>query len=188
MEAAPKHTALQAHVAFFDPDNDGVIWPSDTYNAFRAIHFSILLSLICTAIIHGSFSYLTLPPTRRLPDPRFRLLVAHMHQAKHHSDSRAFTRRGALDAARFEQVWRASTRAPHTHMTFAEGVRMLKRNRDPVDLPFGWFAAVFEWLATYIMLWPARGSGGVKKEDVRGTFDGTIFYKISGRPLPASMR
>jgi hypothetical protein len=29
----PKHTALQAHVEFFDRDCDGIIWPSDTYVA-----------------------------------------------------------------------------------------------------------------------------------------------------------
>ena len=29
--SGPKNTALQAHAEFFDPDCDGIIWPSDTY-------------------------------------------------------------------------------------------------------------------------------------------------------------
>lgn len=34
---------------------------------------------------------------------------------------------------------------------------------------FGWFAATFEWLATYILLWPADGR--MKKEDIRAIYD-----------------
>lgn len=30
-EPGKRNTALQAHVAFFDRDDDGIIWPSDTY-------------------------------------------------------------------------------------------------------------------------------------------------------------
>lgn len=30
-ESGKQNTPLQNHVAFFDRDNDGVIWPSDTY-------------------------------------------------------------------------------------------------------------------------------------------------------------
>lgn len=34
---------------------------------------------------------------------------------------------------------------------------------------FGWFAAAFEWLATYLMLWPADGR--MKKEDIRAVYN-----------------
>jgi len=30
-ESGKQNTPLQKHVAFFDRDNDGIIWPSDTY-------------------------------------------------------------------------------------------------------------------------------------------------------------
>lgn len=37
--AAPVHAPLpcrlQQHVAFWDPDRDGVIWPGDTFRGFR---------------------------------------------------------------------------------------------------------------------------------------------------------
>ena len=38
---------------------------------------------------------------------------------------------------------------------------------------FGWTAAFFEWLATYLLLWPEDGV--LKKEEVRRLFDGSIF-------------
>lgn len=34
-------------------------------------------------------------------------------------------------------------------------------------------------LATYIMLWPADGR--MMKEDIRGIYDGSIFYNIAVR-------
>jgi hypothetical protein len=67
-------TALQSHVAFFDSDNDGVIWPLDTYmtpsrssvivshflhysfKGFRAIGFGIFFSLLSMIVIHSGFS------------------------------------------------------------------------------------------------------------------------------------
>jgi peroxygenase len=34
-------------------------------------------------------------------------------------------------------------------------------------------------LATYIMLWPEDGR--MRKEDIRGIYDGSIFYTIAAR-------
>lgn len=39
---------------------------------------------------------------------------------------------------------------------------------------FGWTATALEWTAVYL-LWP--DAGVVREEDVRGVFDGSIFYK-----------
>jgi peroxygenase len=38
---------------------------------------------------------------------------------------------------------------------------------------------VFEGLATYLMLWPEDGR--MMKEDIRGIYDGSIFYTIAAR-------
>ncbi|KAI1343562.1 hypothetical protein F5Y15DRAFT_412347 [Xylariaceae sp. FL0016] len=42
-----------------------------------------------------------------------------------------------------------------------------------------WFGAFFEWMATYLMLWP--DDGRMKKEDIRRIYDGSIFYVIAKR-------
>lgn len=38
---------------------------------------------------------------------------------------------------------------------------------------FGSTAFVFEWVATYLLLWP--GDGVLRKEEVRMVYDGSIF-------------
>jgi hypothetical protein len=74
-ESGKQNTPLQKHVAFFDSDNDGVIWPSDTYDqrirstltplivsftfsyiGFRALKFGVSFSFLATLIIHSGFS------------------------------------------------------------------------------------------------------------------------------------
>lgn len=47
-------------------------------------------------------------------------------------------------------------------------ISMLRGNANPFDL-FGWFAAVFEWFATYLMLWPEDGM--MKRKDVEAVYD-----------------
>lgn len=78
-------TALQGHVAYFDGDCDGVIWPTDTFWAFYYLGFGIFLSLLSVFIIHPVFSYPTMPKkgdkwTDYLPDPLMRIWVANIHR------------------------------------------------------------------------------------------------------------
>ncbi|PKA62736.1 putative peroxygenase 7 [Apostasia shenzhenica] len=46
-------TALQKHVAFFDRNKDGVIYPWETFQGFRAIGAGIGLSVAGAAFING---------------------------------------------------------------------------------------------------------------------------------------
>ncbi|RXW21105.1 hypothetical protein EST38_g4765 [Candolleomyces aberdarensis] len=171
-----KNTPLQGHVAFFDRDGDGIIWPIDTYNGFRDIKFGIVLSLLAVLVIHSGLSYMTWGTW--LPDPFFRLRIKNMHRAKHGSDSEVYTKIGEYDDGRFNYMFKMYTAAPHTHMTLAEAIHMVHCNMNPWD-PVGWFSGFFEWLATYILLWPEDGR--MAKEDIKGIYNGSIFYVISGR-------
>ncbi|TFK71704.1 Caleosin-domain-containing protein [Pluteus cervinus] len=171
-------TALQSHVGFFDHDGDGIIWPSDTFWGFRELKFNAFISMLAMFIIHTGFSYATWGSW--IPDPFFRLKINHMHRGKHGSDSEVYTSTGEFSKDRFEYIFKMYSAPPHESMSFNEGVRMLQGNRNVND-PFGWFAAVFEWLATYLLIWPEDSR--MKKQDVRGVYDGTLFYKISGRKM-----
>ncbi|KAF8151852.1 Caleosin [Mycena galopus ATCC 62051] len=149
-----RHKGLQSHVAFFDSDQDGIIWPIDTYKGFRAIGFGVLFAFVAMVLIHLGFSWFTCGTL--LPDIFMRIYVSRIHDALHGSDTGTFTQTGDMDGRRFDYVFSLYTAPPHTHMTFQEGVRMLQGNRKMYDL-FGWFAAACEWGATYLLLRPADG-------------------------------
>ncbi|KAJ7437441.1 Caleosin related protein-domain-containing protein [Mycena galericulata] len=166
--------SLQSHVAFFDTDNDGIIWPSDTYKGFRAIGFNPIFALLSMIIIHISFSFFTVGTL--IPDPFFRILVPGIHRALHGSDTGTYTQLGELDERRFNYVFDLYSAPPHTHLSFGEGVNMLRGNRNLYDF-FGWFAAVFEWGTTYLLLWPEDGR--VSKQDVHDILDGSLFPRLA---------
>ena len=48
-------------MAYWDFDNDGIIYPLDTYHGFHNIGFNFVLSFIAVFVIHGTFSYWTSP-------------------------------------------------------------------------------------------------------------------------------
>ena len=48
---------MQQHVAFWDRDNDGVIFPNDTFVGFRRLGYNLLTSTLAVPIIHGTFAW-----------------------------------------------------------------------------------------------------------------------------------
>lgn len=73
---------MQQHILFWDRDNDGQIYPWDTYIGFRELGFNIFFSLLAVLIINLNFSYPTRLAHSWLPDPFFRVYVDSVHKAK----------------------------------------------------------------------------------------------------------
>ncbi|KAF2036423.1 Caleosin-domain-containing protein [Setomelanomma holmii] len=175
---AKKHahqTVLQQHCDFFDTDRDGIIWPQDTFIGFHRLGFGIILSFVAVLIIHANFSYPTLPSW--LPDPFFRIRIARIHKDKHGSDSNTYDHEGRFVPQNFENIF-SKYADGRDYLTLWDVWDLMKGQRCVVD-PIGWGGALFEWLATYLMLWPEDGR--MMKEDIRGTYDGSIFYTIAAR-------
>jgi len=168
-------TVLQQHVSFFDFDKDGVIWPHDTFRGFHLLGFNILLSLVAALIINTGFSY----PTSHsyIPDPFFRVHVDNINKVKHGSDSGTYDNEGRFIPQKFEDLFSKYAKGKDG-LTIWDILDELKGQRALID-PFGSFAAVFEWIAVYIMFWPEDGI--IKKDDIRRVFDGSIFYEIAAR-------
>lgn len=168
-------TVLQQHCAFFDADGDGIIWPQDTFWGFHAVGFGFLLSLAAVFIIHANFSYPTVAGW--LPDPFFRIYLARVHKDKHGSDSGTYDPEGRFIPQKFEDIF-AKYAHGRDYLTIWDIAEMLKGQRVIAD-PIGWFGAFFEWIATYLMLWPEDGK--ITKEDIRRIFDGSIFHEMAAR-------
>lgn len=168
-------TVLQQHCDFFDRDQDGIIWPQDTFVGFYRLGFGVILSFVSAFIIHSNFSYPTCPSW--IPDPFFRIYLARIHKDKHGSDTGTYDTEGRFVSQKFEDIF-AKYAPGQDSLTWSDVMKVLHGQRLVAD-PFGWFGALFEWLATYILLWP--DDGHMKKEDIRGVYDGSIFYTIAAR-------
>lgn len=169
-------TALQQHVLFWDPDNDGIIYPWDVYNGFRALGFGILFSL-ASLLIPIFFSYPTSFSRSWLPDPWLRIFVDTIANAKHGSDTGVFDVDGHFHPDRFDALFDRWDASRSGGLSAAELWAMWKKNRCAAD-PAGWSFAFMEMATTWLLL---QRDGRVWKEDLRGCYDGTILWTISER-------
>ncbi|PWW79761.1 Caleosin-domain-containing protein [Tuber magnatum] len=167
-------SVLHQHCAFWDPDGDDIVWPRDTYLGFRALGFGIILSAISMVLIHGALSWATMDGL--VPDPLFRLYLKNIYRCKHGSDTGTYDSEGRFVPQKFEDFF----------AKYGDGEEVSKRQiwegisaqRCAADF-FGWTAEALEWTATYLLLWPEDGI--LRKEDVRGVYDGSIFPEMAGR-------
>ncbi|KLO92920.1 Uncharacterized protein LW93_4075 [Fusarium fujikuroi] len=168
-------TVLQQHCDFFDKNHDGVIWPIDTLRGFYQLGYGIILSVISVLVIHGNFSYPT--QSSLLPDPFFRIHIDNIHKDKHGSDTGTYDTEGRFIPQKFEDMFSKYAEG-RDYLTIWDVSNLMKGQRLIAD-PIGWGGAFFEWMATYILLWP--DDGRMMKEDIRGIYDGSLFYNVAAR-------
>eukprot|EP00253_Pinus_taeda_P036055 PITA_36055 len=167
-------SVLQQHVAFFDKDNDGIIYPCDTYKGFRAIGFNVPISLFFAVVVNVAFGYYTLPGW--IPSLKFPIYVENIHRAKHGSDTESYDTEGRFDPAKFDAIFSKYAIKHQDKLTFREIQCMLKGNRNSND-PIGWLVAELEWLALYFIA--KNRHGLLEKETIRRLFDGSLFGTLA---------
>ncbi|KAH0759686.1 hypothetical protein KY290_023179 [Solanum tuberosum] len=89
-------TPLEKHVMFFDINNDGIIYPSETYQAFRKMGRGIFRSMFAAVLIHFNLSHKTRPG--KCPSLFFPIVVENIKYAIHGSDSGAYDSEGRANA------------------------------------------------------------------------------------------
>ncbi len=63
------------------------------------------MSVFGVLVIHGAFSYLTLPPGRWYPDLLFRIYLDNIHVAKHGSDTATYDNEGRFRPQQFSDFF-----------------------------------------------------------------------------------
>ncbi|TRM63557.1 Caleosin [Schizophyllum amplum] len=173
-----KKTALQKHVLFFDRDGDGIIWPQDTFIGFYRLGYGIFLSFVSLAVIHLNFAYWT--QKSWIPDPFLRIHVDRIHRDKHGSDTGTYDNDGLYIEHKFERIFNKYSSLPEKDgLTISDTLNVIYGQRCIMD-PIGWGAAIFEWVATWILLWGRRTpEGAIKREDLRKIYDGSIYEEFT---------
>ncbi|XP_020204808.1 probable peroxygenase 4 [Cajanus cajan] len=171
MKPIPIHeNVLQKHVAFFDKNQDGVIYPWETYQGLREIGNGILFSFGLSLFINLSLSQSTRPG--KFPSILFPIEIKNIKLGKHGSDTGAYDTEGRFVPSKFEEIF---TKHAHTHpnaLTHDELKEMIKENREPKDLK-GRIGGEIEWEILYKV---AKDKNGLlKKETIRGVYDGSLF-------------
>ncbi|XP_047307215.1 probable peroxygenase 4 [Impatiens glandulifera] len=164
---------LQKHVAFFDRNHDGIIYPGETFKGFRAIGAGLLLSSVAAIFINVKLSHKTRPG--KFPSLYFPIEIKNIHRAKHESDSGVYDSEGRFVPSKFEEIFQKHALTYPNALTENEIKTFLHAKRVPKNYT-GWFAAFIEWKVLYIL---AKDKNGLlQKETVRGLYDGTLFEKM----------
>jgi len=127
---------MQQHCLFWDRDNDGIIYPSDTYIGFRELGYNIIFSFLALLIIHINFSYPTRLAFSYIPDPFFRLYIKSIHKCKHGSDSSTYDPEGRFIPQSFENMFSKYDKDHDNALTLSELFNMMKGHRCAAD-PYG---------------------------------------------------
>ncbi|KAI1379967.1 Caleosin related protein-domain-containing protein [Hypoxylon crocopeplum] len=165
---------LRQNAEYLDHDQNGVIWPKDTYKGCRKLGWGIPSSCLAMLALHSTLSYHTCPGY--MPDPFIRIRYENTHHGKlSDGNNTSYNEKGParLDQA-CESILAKYDARNKGGLSFRDILRFWDGQRALLNV-YGWSITVLEWSALYMLLWPRDGV--MRSDDIRAAFDGSILYK-----------
>ncbi|GLC40918.1 hypothetical protein PLESTF_001056100 [Pleodorina starrii] len=178
----PTMTVLQQHCGFWDRDNDGRIYPLDTYLGCRELGMSMALSLGFMWLLHFTLLVPYMTQDNWILHPYLCIYLKNIHRIKHASDSGVYDEEGRMYPAKLEQIW--STLGAEELRSYDDVKRLVWANKDVGDF-IGWLASFISWSLLWLVARDERGV--VSREALRCCYDGTLFYHIAERRRARAM-
>ncbi|XVE81917.1 hypothetical protein DITRI_Ditri15bG0104900 [Diplodiscus trichospermus] len=168
------YSVLQQHVAYFDRDKDGVVYPWETFLALVDLGLNPIYCLIVAIIINVGLSYFTLPGW--LPNPLFPIYIDRIHKCKHGSDTSTYDTEGRFMPVNFENIFSKYARTHPDKISYDEVQEMIKGNRNSYDF----IGSLISRAEFSILFKVAQDQDGfVSKDALRGCYDGSLFHHVA---------
>lgn len=169
-------SVMQQHVSFFDRNKDGIVYPWETYQGFRAVGCGIPLSVAGGLVINFAFAIATKPGL--LPSPLLPIYIKDIHKCKHGSDSESYDTEGRFEPSKFDAIFSKYALKRPNALTSKELDTMLSANSNVGDF-LGRFAAWAEWRLVYSLAKDEEGF--LHRETIRGLYDGSLFEQLEAK-------
>jgi len=112
-----------------------------------------------------------------VPDPLMRIHLSNIQHDIHGSDTQTYNAQGNFESVKFNEIFEKYSSTPNKDgLTKEDTYRMWRNQRRACDF-FGPMATAVEWIAAWYTLKPKDGI--IKKDDIKGVYDGSIFYRIA---------